>query len=58
MSLLERILKNNQRVPCEGCKYLIWPKENLPFCKIKDKIILIEYPPNKCEVRVEEEEVR
>lgn len=52
MSLLEEILKDKaNEPPCNDCTYLIFPKKNLPFCKIKDKILLPSYPPTKCELK-------
>jgi hypothetical protein len=52
MSLLDKILQaSKNEPPCNDCEYLIYPKENLPFCKLKDKIILPDYPPIKCELR-------
>lgn len=38
-------------IPCNGCKYLFNPKENLFICKKKDKFILAKYPPKGCETR-------
>lgn len=59
MSLLEEILREKDKppynkVPCNDCMHLIFPKKNLPFCKIKDKIILPSFPPNKCDLRESE----
>lgn len=52
MTLLEKILKaDNNKIPCIDCEYLIYPKKDLPFCKIKDKCILPDFPPTKCELR-------
>lgn len=54
MSLLEQILKaKSQEPPCNDCGHLIFPKENLSFCKVKDKILLPNFPPNKCDLREE-----
>lgn len=49
MSLLEKILRT--KPPCKDCVHLIWPRKDLPFCKVKDKIILPDFPPTKCEQR-------
>jgi transposase-like protein len=55
MSLLEEVLKARkeaeQKPPCQKCKYLFWIDKETPFCKEKDKFILPEFPPNKCELR-------
>jgi hypothetical protein len=52
MSLLDKINQaTNSEPPCNDCEYLIYPKKNLPFCKIKDKIILPDYPPTRCEMK-------
>ncbi|SNR95804.1 hypothetical protein SAMN05446037_100288 [Anaerovirgula multivorans] len=54
MSLLEEILKDkNNEPPCNNCEHLVFPKKNLPFCKVKDKIILPSFPPNECELQIE-----
>jgi len=55
MSLLEEVLKARkeaeQKPPCQKCKHLFWIDKETPFCKIKDKFLLPEYPPNKCELK-------
>jgi hypothetical protein len=61
MSLLERVLAAQERAeknkpPCEGCKHLLWLKTGTPFCKIKDKFILPDFPPTKCDLRESEVE--
>jgi len=54
MSLLDEILKT--KPACEDCIYLIWPRKDLPFCKVKDKIILPSFPPTKCDLKKEAED--
>lgn len=57
MSLLEKILKDkSHEPPCNDCIHLVFPKKNLPFCKIKDRIILPSYPPNKCNLKASNSE--
>lgn len=52
MSLLDKIMQaKSNEPPCQKCKHLIFSKPNLPFCEVVDKIILIDYPPNSCELR-------
>jgi hypothetical protein len=53
MSLLNEILQAKDNEPCNGCKYFIFPKKDLPFCQIKDKILLPDFLPTKCELREE-----
>lgn len=50
MSLYERI--TNPKYPCNKCKHLRSLNKNY-FCLKKDKIILKDYPPNKCKEREE-----
>ena len=50
MTLLERINKSTHNTSCGGCKYFIQPRMDLFFCKKKDKIILKDYPPTKCDL--------
>lgn len=57
MSLLEQIFKaKSEEPPCNDCKHLIFPKDNLYFCKAKDKLLLPDFPPNKCDLREERED--
>ncbi len=59
MSLLERILESGKHgVPCNECIHLIFPKKDLPFCKVKDRILLTNFPPTKCELRKGETMIR
>jgi hypothetical protein len=56
MSLLEKVLQARKQAEinkpsCEGCKHLIWLDYKTPFCKEKDKFILPDFPPIKCELR-------
>jgi hypothetical protein len=51
MSLLEKVLKARESMPCQSCQQLLWLDEETPFCKTKDKFILPEYPPKKCELK-------
>ena len=59
MSLLEKVLEakkqaEKNKLPCEGCRHLLWLDEGIPFCKEKDKFILPDFPPTKCELRESE----
>jgi hypothetical protein len=60
MTLLEQVLEARKRAegkpPCKTCIHLLWIDESTPFCKIKDKFILPDFPPNKCELRESEDE--
>jgi|LSQX01.1.fsa_nt_gb hypothetical protein len=56
MSLFEQILaaeeqKERNQPACIGCMHLYYFKSGTPFCKKKDKFILPDYPPTKCELR-------
>ena len=55
MTLFEKVMearKRSKNTPlCKNCKYLFWIDKETPFCKTKDKFLLPEYPPNKCELR-------
>jgi len=58
MSLLEQVLEARKQAkmrepPCNDCKQLFWIDDKTPFCKEKDKFILPEFPPTKCELREE-----
>ncbi len=55
MTLLEKVLEARERSKntplCKNCKHLFWIDKETPFCKIKDKFLLPEYPPKKCELK-------
>jgi hypothetical protein len=56
MSLLEKVLKaqeeaEKRKPPCEECKHLLWLKSGTLFCREKDKFILPEFTPTKCELK-------
>jgi hypothetical protein len=55
MTLLEKVLEARERSKntplCKNCKHLFWIDKETPFCKIKDKFLLPEYPPIKCELK-------
>jgi len=63
MSLFEEALEAERRaeenkLPCPDCKHLYFFKSGAPFCKKKDKFILPDFPPTKCELReVEQNEI-